>query len=118
MVPGNDRHVMRGTERLEPDPRGIDLLVQRQIDQVSRKRDMVGCRFEHVLDNAVDDVFLHRLAPPALPVHIAGDTLRNEIPVGDVGKGTEMQVGEMRKPEHPVFVGQAARSCQARVPAR
>ena len=47
---------------------------------------------------------MQELAPVAVPVHIAGDPLGDQIAIGYIGKRTEMDVGKMREPEHDTLL--------------
>ena len=51
---------------------------------------------------------MHDVAAVALPVDVADHALGREVPIGYIGKRTEMDVGEMGEPEHRAFVGYAA----------
>ena len=46
-------------------------------------------------------------AAVALPVDVADHTLGREFAIGYTGKRPQMDIGNMREPEHPSFIGDA-----------
>jgi hypothetical protein len=60
---------------------------------------------------------MHDVAAMALPVDVADHALGREVPIGYIGKGTEMDVGNMGEPEHHAFLGYAAEPFHRRVAA-
>ena len=60
-------------------------------------------------DDGVDDGIMHVAAAVALPVDVAEHALGGEIAIGYIGKRPQMDIGNMRKPEHVSFIGDARR---------
>ena len=50
---------------------------------------------------------MHDMTAVALPVNVADHALGREVPIGYIGKRTEMDIREMGEPEHRVFLGYA-----------
>ena len=84
-----------------------DLGVERQIDEVAGDREMIGRIGRDVGGDHVDDAVMQEAAPVALPVDVADHALGGEIAIGYSGERPQMNVGNMRKPEHHAFLGYA-----------
>ena len=66
---------MRVAQRLQPQPRQLDLPVERQIDEIAGDGDVVGRVRLHVRDDRVDDGVVQEAAAVALPVDVAEHAL-------------------------------------------
>jgi len=73
---------------------------------------VVGPRRLQVGDEAVDDALVEIGAAVAPPVDVTCDALGDEVAIGDLGQGAEMDVGKMGEPEHEVCLMQRAAPCQ------
>jgi hypothetical protein len=93
-------NVISAAEHFKPLPGHVDLDVERQVDEVAGHRDMVRLGCLHIGHDRIYDIVMQELAPVAMPVHVAGDPLGDEIAIGYIGKRTKMDVGKMREPEH------------------
>ena len=114
-MPGTTETSVRGAKRLQPEPGQLDLLVERQIDEVAGDGDMVGRVRPHVCHDRVDDIVVQEAAAVALPVHEADRALRDELTKLHFRQGSKMNVRKMCEPEHVLFVGHAAGAFQKRL---
>ena len=117
VIAGHDRNVLGRPERFQPELRQFDLAVERQVDEVAGDGEMVDAHGLDVGDDRADHAIMHDVAAMALPVDVADHALGREVPIGYIGKGTEMDVGDMGEPEHHAFLGYAAEAFHPRIAA-
>jgi len=85
---------------MQPVGGAQELLGQAEIDQIAGDRDMVGIPLEKVAGERVEErAPMHQL-PPAMPVHIAEDALRQEMAALGPRHRAQVNVGEMGESEH------------------
>jgi hypothetical protein len=85
----------------------LDLAIERQIDQIAGDGKVIGCARLDVGDDGVDDGVAHVAAAIALPVDVTDHPLGGEIAIGYTGKRSQVDIGNMREPEHPSFISDA-----------
>ncbi len=100
VVAGHHRDVAGFAQRFKPLAGHPDFAVQRQIDQITGDRDVIGSARPDICDNRVDNGVMHVTPAISLPVDVANRPLGGEFAIGYIGERTEMSVGQMRKPEH------------------
>ena len=61
----------------------------------------------HVGDDRAEHAVVQDVAAVALPVDVADHPLGDEFAIGYIGKRPQMDVGNMREPEHSALVGYA-----------
>ncbi len=108
VIARHDRNILGRAQRLQPEPRQLDLAVERQIDEVAGDGEMVDAGRLDVGDDRAEHAVMHDVAAVALPVDVADHALGREVAIGYIGKRTEMDIGNMREPEHHAFLGYAA----------
>ena len=89
---------MRGAECIEPRPRAAVFIVERQIDEVTGHRDMVGRETFQIAHDGFGDFRAMNEFALALPIDVAEAALADEI--GEARPRRQVQIGQMREHDH------------------
>jgi hypothetical protein len=96
VVAGNDRHVLRRPQALEPGERVDALLRQADVDEIAGDGDVVGPLRPEVGDDAVEhQPLIHRPAV-AHPVGVAQRALKVPIARAEAGDRPQVDIGQVR----------------------
>ena len=99
MIAGNDSDLLRRADAFEPGLRGLELRLQRQIDEIAGDRDVVRPLRLHVGDQRIQHLAAVIFVAVAGPVEIAERALAGEIADTRRRQRRQMRIGQMRQRE-------------------
>ena len=110
VISGDETHFVRLPERLEPGGRERKFGLEANVEDIPGHRDMIRLLRMNIGDDGGENVHIMRERAPALPIHVAGNALAEELAPMRAGKGADMGIREMGKEK--AHVNSLGRKCR------